>query len=190
MGMFRKSCSFRKPLWGFRVKNNTPDTISFAFRRHSAMTESFVDVATSSKRMFRKLPWSNLQCCCFGGLVVSALASGTQVCGFKPGRSRGIFRAKKILSAPSFVGEINPYNYCGNRNCKLNLLRHFSPIFLPFSARGLSRNLCAERAWRGQVKPKSGWYTMPVGCSAHGGETHRLYSKRRSCSIYFTYVTN
>ena len=28
----------------------------------------------------------------FGGLVVSMLASGTQVCGFKPGRSSWIFR--------------------------------------------------------------------------------------------------
>ena len=28
----------------------------------------------------------------FGGLVVSMLASGTQVCGFKPGRNRWIFR--------------------------------------------------------------------------------------------------
>ena len=28
----------------------------------------------------------------FGGLVVSMLASGTQVCGFKPGRSRWILR--------------------------------------------------------------------------------------------------
>ena len=27
----------------------------------------------------------------FGGLVVSMLASGTQVCGFKPGQSRWIF---------------------------------------------------------------------------------------------------
>jgi hypothetical protein len=31
----------------------------------------------------------------FGGLVVSMLASGTQVRGFKPGRDRRIFRAKK-----------------------------------------------------------------------------------------------
>jgi len=31
----------------------------------------------------------------FGGLVVSVLASGTQDRGFKPGRSRRIFRAKK-----------------------------------------------------------------------------------------------
>jgi hypothetical protein len=30
-----------------------------------------------------------------GGLVVSMLASGTQVRGFKPGRRRRIFRAKK-----------------------------------------------------------------------------------------------
>jgi hypothetical protein len=36
------------------------------------------------------------------------LAFGTQVRGFKPGRSRRIFRAKKILSTPSFGGEVNP----------------------------------------------------------------------------------
>ena len=41
----------------------------------------------------------------FGGLVVSMLASGTQVCGFKPGRSRWIFTDVKILSMPSFGGE-------------------------------------------------------------------------------------
>jgi hypothetical protein len=31
----------------------------------------------------------------FGGLVVSMLASGTRVCGFKPGRSRRIFFGRK-----------------------------------------------------------------------------------------------
>jgi hypothetical protein len=36
---------------------------------------------------------SNLHLDDFGGLVASMLASGTQVCGFKPGRSRWIFRA-------------------------------------------------------------------------------------------------
>ena len=47
---------------------------------------------------------TNLRCNCrirvigtsgtdvFDGLVVSMLASGTQVCGFKPGRSRWVFR--------------------------------------------------------------------------------------------------
>ena len=37
----------------------------------------------------------------FGGLVVSILATGTRVRGFKPGRSRW-----KILSMPSFGGEV------------------------------------------------------------------------------------
>ena len=42
----------------------------------------------------------------FGGLVVSMLASGTQVSGFKPGRSRWIFTGVKILSVPSSGGEV------------------------------------------------------------------------------------
>ena len=42
----------------------------------------------------------------FGGLVVSMLASGTQVCGFKPGRSRWIFTGVKILSMPSSGWEV------------------------------------------------------------------------------------
>ena len=50
----------------------------------------------------------------FGGLGVSVLASGTGVCGFKPGRTRRIFRAKKILSTPSFGGgskAVGPMSY-------------------------------------------------------------------------------
>ena len=42
----------------------------------------------------------------FGGLVVSMLASGTQVCGLKPSRSRWIFTDVKILSMPSSGGEV------------------------------------------------------------------------------------
>jgi hypothetical protein len=42
----------------------------------------------------------------FGGLVVSMLASGTQGRGFKPGRRRWIFKNVKILSMPSFGGEV------------------------------------------------------------------------------------
>jgi hypothetical protein len=38
----------------------------------------------------------------------SMLAFGTQVRGFAPGQSRWIFRAKKILSTPSFGGEVKP----------------------------------------------------------------------------------
>jgi hypothetical protein len=45
----------------------------------------------------------------FGGLVVSMLASGTQVRGFKPGR---IFSGVKILSMPSFGREVKPFAPC------------------------------------------------------------------------------
>jgi hypothetical protein len=42
----------------------------------------------------------------FGGLVVSMLASGTQVRGFKPGRRCWIFTGVKILSMPSSGGAV------------------------------------------------------------------------------------
>jgi hypothetical protein len=42
----------------------------------------------------------------FGGLVVSMLASGFRVRGFKPGRSHWIFLYIKILTMPSFGGEV------------------------------------------------------------------------------------
>jgi hypothetical protein len=84
--------------------------------------------------------------------VVSALASGTQVRGFKPGRSRRIFRAKKFAFRQSHIAALqhvkDAYNYRGSSNCKLNSLGHLSPIILPCFARGLSRHLCVERAWR------------------------------------------
>jgi hypothetical protein len=42
----------------------------------------------------------------------SVLAFGFQVRWFVPGRSCRIFRAKKILSTPSFGGEVNPSVLC------------------------------------------------------------------------------
>jgi hypothetical protein len=43
----------------------------------------------------------------FGGLVVNMLASGSRVRGFELDRSRWIFfRCEKILSMPSFGGEV------------------------------------------------------------------------------------
>jgi len=42
----------------------------------------------------------------------SVLAFSTQVCRFKAGRSCRIFRAKKILSTPSFGGEVKPSVPC------------------------------------------------------------------------------
>ena len=40
------------------------------------------------------------------------LAFGTQVRGFKPGRSRRIFQGEKILSTPSFGREVKPFVPC------------------------------------------------------------------------------
>jgi hypothetical protein len=42
----------------------------------------------------------------FGGLVVHMLASGSRDRGFKPSRSRWILLYIKILSMPSFGGEV------------------------------------------------------------------------------------
>jgi hypothetical protein len=42
----------------------------------------------------------------------SVLAFGTQVRGLKPGRSRQIFKGEKILSTPSFRGEVKPSVPC------------------------------------------------------------------------------
>ena len=42
----------------------------------------------------------------------SVLAFGTQVSGFKSGRSRRIFQREKILSTPSFGREVKPFVLC------------------------------------------------------------------------------
>ena len=42
----------------------------------------------------------------------SVLAFGTQVRGFKPGRSSRIFQGQKILSTPSFGREVKPFVPC------------------------------------------------------------------------------
>jgi len=51
---------------------------------------------------FKRLRWSS----------GSVLAFSTQVRGFKPGRSRRIFKGEKILSTPSFGGEVKPSVPC------------------------------------------------------------------------------
>jgi hypothetical protein len=42
----------------------------------------------------------------FGGLTINMLASGAQVLGFEPGRSRRVFQGEINLSMPSFGGEV------------------------------------------------------------------------------------
>jgi len=52
----------------------------------------------------------------------SVLAFGTQVRGFAPDRSRRIFRAKNILSTPSFGREVKPsVPCCSFTTCKRSL---------------------------------------------------------------------
>jgi len=81
------------------------------------------------------------------------LAFGTQVRGFKPGRSRRIFKGEKILSTPSFGEEVKPSVPCRRfAACKRSLELCGSRIldeicrnishprrFPPSAARGLSR---------------------------------------------------
>jgi hypothetical protein len=47
----------------------------------------------------------------FGGLEVSVVVFGTQVRRFEPGRNRRIFQGEKILSTPSFGGEVKSSVY-------------------------------------------------------------------------------
>ena len=88
-------------------------------------------------------------------------AFSTQVCGFKPGRNRRIFGAKKTLSTPSFGGEVKPSVPCrrfaackrslnlrGNRNLDKNYYRtSFWPTVPPFAAR-ISRVVADGGTWR------------------------------------------
>jgi hypothetical protein len=81
------------------------------------------------------------------------LAFGTQVRGFKPGRSRRIFKGEKILSTSSFGGEVKPSVPCRwLAACKRSLKLRGSQILdeicrnisrsrrvPPSAARGLSR---------------------------------------------------
>jgi len=83
----------------------------------------------------------------------SVLAFGTQVRGFKPGRSRPIFKGEKILSTPSFGGEVKASLPCRRfAACKRSLELGGSRILdeicrnisrprrvPPSTARGLSR---------------------------------------------------
>jgi hypothetical protein len=108
----------------------------------------------------------------FGGLVVSMLASGTRIRGFKPGRSRCIW---KILRMPSFGGDVKESDPCPSfvackRTQYLRELRCASkiPCIVPsFASRGLSCLCGAWRHWRWMRGTHWGQgYNRPTGCSA------------------------
>jgi hypothetical protein len=119
--------------------------------------------------------WNNVEYC---GIIRlrwsrgSVLAFGTEVRGFKPGRSRRIFKGEKILNTPSFGGEVNPSVPCRRfAACKRSLEWRGSQILdkiclnisrprrvPPSAARGLSRRW----TWRHLAKK--------VGTSKGGGK--------------------
>jgi hypothetical protein len=82
------------------------------------------------------------------------LASGTQVHGFEPGLSRRIFQGEKILSMPSFGGEVKPsackrhLQMAWNSPFVGKITGNFWSIVRPFPARGLLRRRMRGGAWR------------------------------------------
>jgi hypothetical protein len=64
--------------------------------RHCMVINRYEWLVKDEWQIMERLRWSR----------DSVLAFGTQVRGFTPGRSRRIFRAKKILSTPFFGGEV------------------------------------------------------------------------------------
>jgi hypothetical protein len=88
----------------------------------------------------------------------SVLASITQVCGFKPGRSRRIFKGEKILSMPSFGGEVKPSVPCHrfaackrslNVSLKSAFRQNYRTLFSPIKFHiSLLGSLALRRTWR------------------------------------------
>ena len=120
------------------------------------------------------------------------LAFSTQVRGFKPGRSRRIFRAKKIHSTPSFGGEVKPsvpcrrfaackrsLNLSGSRNLG-KIIGHLSRSQFYLSLLGSLASLRTYRHLAAKVGTSKGggkqWQTTPricPGCS--GPEPYRSH---------------
>ena len=73
--------------------------LRFPWKKTFKTKPKFADLFTEIKQRLR---WSR----------GSVLAFGTQVRGFKPGRSRRIFQGEKILSTPSFGREVKPFVPC------------------------------------------------------------------------------
>ena len=103
----------------------------------------------------------------------SVLAFSTQVRGLKPGRSRRIFRAKKILNTPSFGGEVKPSVPCRRfaackRSLKSEFRQNYRTISRPqfhFSLLGSLASLRTYRHLAAKVGTSKGggkqWQTTP-----------------------------
>jgi hypothetical protein len=88
------------------------------------------------------------------------LAFGTQVRGFAPGRSGRIFRTEKILSTPSFGGEVKPSVPCRSFTaCKRSLNVSWKSTFRQNSRTFLAHS-CTFRRWvlsRGDTRGDTCW---------------------------------
>ena len=78
-------------------------------RRHSTKFCRLRDLAPS---VFAVPHYDPLVTTCLAASRGSVLAFGTQVRGFKPGRSRRIFQGEKIFSMPPFGREVQPFGPC------------------------------------------------------------------------------
>jgi len=107
----------------------------------------------------------------------SMLAFGTQVCGFKPGRSRQIFKGEKILSTPSFGGEVKPSVPCRRfAACKRSLELCGSRI-LDEICRNISRPRRVPPSTAGGLLRRWTWRHLAekVGTSKGGGKAMATY---------------
>ena len=100
----------------------------------------------------------------------SVLAFGTQLRGFKPGRSRRIFQGEKILSTPSFWREVKSFFSC----------RRFTALKYPWLLRG-------SRAFSDKIhRPFLAQVVPPFTTRFCGGDTWRCKWERlknRVCTI-------
>jgi hypothetical protein len=126
----------------------------------------------------------------FSGLVVNMLASGTQVRGIKPGWSRRIFRAKKILRGSKAVRLMYRFAAC-KRSRHLPWKSHavskigsaiFRPYFFP-SLIEVSHVADVEPLWRWRGKLKAVHKGPIRGCRAPDPPPlYSLCAKHRSFS--------
>ena len=114
----------------------------------------------------------------------SVLAFGTQVRGFKPGRSRRIFQSEKILSTLSFGREVKPFVPCRRFTaCKkipdcyvevghfqTKFIGLFSPKYFLLSLLGY---LVEKRGGASRNDYRPGFVQQAFGCSASDGVSSR-----------------
>ena len=115
--------------WCFTVREFISDRSKYS-KALSGPVMAGSDTNSFSRYTLQLLRWSR----------GSVLAFSTQVRGFKPGRNLRIFKGQKILSTPSFGGEVKPSVPCRRfAACK----RSLNGVEVVFSAK-LPDNILAH----------------------------------------------